>query len=139
MRDHNKYLTGNIENDKTEGKSSGFSYLRKESRESILQPQWSGIKQHASTSRIYKPSRLERERIEAVSSNNSGGLHCHYQAQNRRSIHKSMSYREPEVYSTNKEEQNQPINLTSLREVVPEVRYRFEYRSSLKNNKIIEE
>jgi hypothetical protein len=62
------------------------------SRESILQPKWSAIKQHASTSRISTCPRFERERSGPLSSERSScNAYMKYIPSNIRSIHKSMN------------------------------------------------
>lgn len=69
-----------------------LSNSRHKSRESILQPKWSAIKQHASTSRISTCPRFYRERSGPLSSDRSSyNAYRKYESSNRRSIYKSMN------------------------------------------------
>mmetsp|Transcript_11779 Transcript_11779/g.10419 ORF Transcript_11779/g.10419 Transcript_11779/m.10419 type:complete len:163 (+) Transcript_11779:190-678(+) len=122
----NFLVNKDLEKSNTDDHSSELSYNKKE-KVSILQPQWSGAKQHASTSRISTCLRLEKDRIEGEASTRSNHLYSNYAAQDRRSIHKSMNYRETDIYSSRNQENTISNNLTTFREVIPESRYRIEY------------
>lgn len=70
-----------------------LSNSRHKTRESILQPKWSAIKQHASTSRISTCPRFYRERSGPLSSDRSSyNAYRKYESSNRRSIYKSMNW-----------------------------------------------
>jgi hypothetical protein len=126
------YLTNrNLTKSNTEDNSLDRSFARKKSKEMILQPRWSAIKQHASTSRISTCPRFERN--EPIASDRSHNVYRKYIPHERRSIHKSMNYRENELYqnslnlcekaSTGATQNNRYY----LRENAPEEKYKIDY------------
>lgn len=92
----NNYLTNcNLVKSQTEDNSFSISQERTKSRDSFLNSQWSGLKHHASTSRINTCPRFERDRPSNPSSKASSHLRAQGTAivpQNRRSINRSMYF-----------------------------------------------
>ena len=89
----------NLTKSNTEDNSIDRSLARNKVKDDILQPRWSAIKQHASTSRISTCPRFERN--DPIATDRSHNVYRKYIPHERRSIHKSMNYREHEMYQPN--------------------------------------
>lgn len=122
-----KYLASrNLDKSNTEDNSFDRSYGRKVVRESINPPNWSGLKQNASTSRISTCPRLDSEGVE-FSNHKSSHIFQKYAIQERRNMRKSINYVEDVKFTSRNQECSSPSNFPTFREAVPEARYKVEY------------